>query len=314
LPSFGQPIAEYPSVCGEPTLFENLKAIIDETTLGLTYEDWLANRLQGACGTARDDHTDLLNDVTNQAEQAANDKHSLVQAFFPDFGADGQFLDDYASSLAQMYQDAKAADALTEPLSAVSVDIPEVPEVCESLVATVRDDIAMKLEELNDDRNCALFVTNAICTGLDENVASIIEEAEAIIDENTIRVDILLNDLIMLEGEDDENVFALGGRLRDEYVSDIGAPLVDSGLRLPTENVPSPCVDISYELLTFTLGVTQDALSFEAFLDERLKNSCGTTADEVADIRDTVEAEAAVAAVAKLECLQEFFGAFGGED
>jgi hypothetical protein len=31
-------------------------------------------------------------------------------------------------------------------------------------------------------------------------------------------------------------------------------------------------------------------------------------------MRDTVEAEAAVAAVAKLECLQEFFGAFGGED
>jgi hypothetical protein len=123
-----------------------------------------------------------LNDVTNQAEQAANDKHSLVQAFFPDFGADGQFLDDYASSLAQMYQDAKAADALTEPLSAVSVDIPEVPEVCESLVATVRDDIAMKLEELNDDRNCALFVTNAICTGLDDDVAGLLDSAEAIID------------------------------------------------------------------------------------------------------------------------------------
>jgi hypothetical protein len=83
-------------------------------------------------------------------------------------------------------------------------------------------------------------------------------------------VDVLLNDLLMLEGEDDESVFALGGRLRDEYVSDINAPLVDSGLRLPTENVPSPCVEIDYELLTFTLGVTQDALSFEAFLIERL--------------------------------------------
>jgi hypothetical protein len=213
-----------------------------------------------------------------------------------------------------MYRDAKAADALTEPLSAVSVDTPEVPEVCESLVADVRDDIATKLEELNDDRNCAVFVTNMICTGVDNEVAAIIGQAEAMFDESSTRAEAVLEDLVMLEGEENEDVFEFGARLRDEYINDINAPLVDSGLRAPTEVVPSPCEDVTYESLELVLGFTQDALSFEAFLTERLKNSCGTTADEVADIRDAVEAEAAAAAEAKLECLQEFFAAFGGED
>ena len=86
-PGFSQPTETFPASCPDPAAFDTLQALIDATTQALTYGEWLAARLDDACGSASADLASILNTVNNAAEFSEILMNGLVQDFFTDFGA-----------------------------------------------------------------------------------------------------------------------------------------------------------------------------------------------------------------------------------
>ena len=86
---FQQPLASFPEACSDSSLYDELQNLIDAATDALTYERYLLQALDAACGTASEEYAALLDDVVNQAEQAQFAKSLLVQEFFLTFGSEG---------------------------------------------------------------------------------------------------------------------------------------------------------------------------------------------------------------------------------
>ena len=129
----------------------------------------------------------ILNSVTNQAEQADILKNQLIQDFFTEFGAEGQFLEDYTAELNASYEAARDAGELPS-VSEITVEVPFVPESCENLVMQMREDINNLLAELNMSTDCINFFTDSVCGDIASQVDTILAENTDLVPDVTARI------------------------------------------------------------------------------------------------------------------------------
>lgn len=64
-------------------------------------------------------------------------------------------------------------------------------------------------------------------------------------------------------------------RLRTEFSKDSSAVMIESEIKLPSTSVPVKCADsVNYEALEELIKKNANNLSFEAWLENRLLESC----------------------------------------
>lgn len=159
-----------------------------------------------------------------------------------------------------------------------------VPDSCESLVEPIRQQISEKLVERDADIACTEFLAEEICTQLANEVDSTLAENENLVPDTADTIQALLGDLILIEGEPDEDAFNFEIRLQNEFSNALDVPeTAGSGLSTPTETLPSTCAAFtSYEPLEQLIELADLSLAFAAYLEGRLTDACGDSAGALA--------------------------------
>jgi hypothetical protein len=67
------------------------------------FEDWLKGRLQEACGESGEEFQAVIDGLQAQIDTAAEEKTTLVDGFFADFGGDDETIMTYSTAIDQLY-------------------------------------------------------------------------------------------------------------------------------------------------------------------------------------------------------------------
>ena len=126
-------------------------------------------------------------------------------------------------------------------MSDITAEIPEVPEVCVNLVTPLREEIADKLASLNNDLDFVAFLGDSVCSGIANEVDAILAENENLIPEIIDSIAALVDDIILIEGEEGDDAFSFELVLRNDLSNEENPPSVDSGISTPTAEVPATC-------------------------------------------------------------------------
>ena len=104
-------------------------AFVEDT---LAFEDWLKGRLLESCGEAGNEFTAVIDGLQTDIDGASTAKTALYDAFFADFGADGETRQQYADAIDALFQAAVEDGSLVSSFDA-GVTIPTAPESCSSI-------------------------------------------------------------------------------------------------------------------------------------------------------------------------------------
>ena len=200
------------------------------------------------------------------------------------------------------------------PANDYSVALPEAPAACADLIEPLTADIDDFIADLKDAQDCTEYFVTSVCTDLDQQVSQLLAGSEDFI-EIVPRIQALLGDILLIEGQDGEDVEVLGIRLRDEYEVDTDAPVVDSGIVRPSDEVPSKCAEqgVSYEDLNGRIDLVSDLLSFEEWLVGRLGESCGESGRQFREVIAGMQVDIDNLVIEKTNLVNTFFGDFGGD-
>jgi hypothetical protein len=211
------------------------------------------------------------------------------------------------------FEDAKATfDFTSEDITA---EFPEVPEVCEAIVVPLRQQITDKLASLNDDLDFVEFLSESVCSGIANEVDFILAENENLVPDIIARLNSLIGDIMLIQGNEGDDAFAFEINLRNDFSNLDDPPVGDSGLSTPTSEVPASCESYAnYAALEQLISFANDQLAFEAFLIDRLSDACGDSQNALTDLATVVESDVGAATAAKEICISEFYDAFGGDE
>ena len=199
------------------------------------------------------------------------------------------------------------------PANDYSVELPEAPAACSDLITPIEADIDDFIAELIDAQDCTEYLVTSVCTDLAEQVNQLLAGSDNFI-EIVPRIQALLGDILLIEGQDGENVEDLGIRLRDEYEADTERPVVDSGIVRPSDEVPSKCASfVSYDDLNGRIDLVSDLLSFNQWLEGRLGESCGESGRQFREVIAGMQSDIDELVLEKTNLVNTFFADFGGD-
>jgi len=192
--------------------------------------------------------------------------------------------------------------------------LPEVPDTCQSFVDAATEEIDARTISLVSALDCTEFVVDTVCTALDETVGQVEVANAGAVTEISGRIGLVLADILQIEGEEGEDIPGLEMRLRAEFALEADKETFESGIALPSDNLPTKCVDYtSYSNLEDLIAFIEDTLSFEDWLKSRLQESCGTAGEEYTAVIDGLQSQIDDAAAAKIALVDELFANFGGD-
>ena len=100
------------------------------------------------------EYVGLRDDLQEQLNEARANKQSMYEDLYSQLAPEGTALDDYISSLETDFEMAKES---LEDRSAITVELPESIDSCETVIQPLRDDIESILEQLNDELDCIAY-------------------------------------------------------------------------------------------------------------------------------------------------------------
>ena len=160
-----------------------------------------------------------------------------LDEFYQAFKEEGQTFEDYVKVQHEAFDEAKAAGEIPE--NTFTVDIPDSPDTCAHLTDVVESEIAQSIEKIKQNQDETNYIIHEICSNLGETVTQIIEENMTKGHEVSERLGLILQDIAAVEGGQDP--FQLEMKLREEYVDDPDAVMIESSIKLPSEAVPMKC-------------------------------------------------------------------------
>ena len=308
------PTENVPGACvqGEYVDFTTLTDFIGIADDALSFEEWLATRMNTACGDGATELAAISADIQGQINDFTAQKAQCFDEFFTSFGGDDDTIESYSAALEAAYEYAKEAGEIPE--NDFNIELPDAPEACDAFVLSVEAEIADRSAALIEVQDCTDFVISTVCSALDQSVTDIIDANADQIQVIAGRIALVLNDILSIEGLEGETISDLDLRLRDEYSVDTTVASIDTGITLPSATVPPKCQFFtSYTQLEQLIEFIADTLAFEEWLKGRLEESCGTSADEYNTLISDLQAMIDESATEKTALTDGFFADFGGD-
>ena len=154
--------------------------------------------------------------------------------------------------------------------------IPDAPESCSSITNPLFLEINTKRIELIVSRDCNAFITEDVCTDLDNDTDAIVDANRAQLTDKGAAVIAKLNVLRAVDEDSEQDPEAFALALRGQYeaaVFDGEFETIDADFATPTESFPEACTDFaSYEELNQLIADVSDACSWDAWLQELINS------------------------------------------
>ena len=303
---FSAPSANVPESCGDDVDYTEINELSEFVTGQLSYEMYLKNRLSHECGETAEELGTIASDLDTKLENANTLREECLDQFYGAFHQEGQTFEAFTMYWENAFEEAKTAGEIPE--NDYSVNIPDSPDTCSHFVDSVEMEISTKLEDLKGKHDFTNFLIHDVCQNLGELVSNTLEEnkdADSVI---ASRIADILNDILAIEGNEDEDHLQLEMRLRKEFMNAYDAEKVESEIKLPSDSVPEKCADsVSYEDLDTVIKLNSENLSFEKWLEGRLLKACGSAEADFDTVLDDLQEKIEQAEFDKTEITTVFY-------
>ena len=135
-------------------------------------------RLSAACGNSAVELNAIDDDLDQQIAYAKKFKDDCLNEFYGAFKEEGQTFVMYAQAQQTAFEEAKTAGEIPE--NPFTVDLPESPDTCAHYTDTIEAEIAMKVDELIELKDCTNFLIHDTCSSLGEEVDQILADNQSI--------------------------------------------------------------------------------------------------------------------------------------
>jgi hypothetical protein len=271
------PTDEVPENCSGVS-YANVNLLIQFASDVLGFEQYIEDRLGGACGDTQLEFQSIAQGVADEAGAAIDAKGLCIAELFGAFASEDDDLNAYSIDLLERFNAAFVAGEI--PVNDYSVELPETPEMCADLLDPIEAAIDGSVAALTRAQDCTVWITKTVCLEVNDQLSDILDASENYL-EIFPRIELLLADILTIEGLEGEDLDDLEARLRGEYFVGDSVNSVDSGIVLPSASLPEKCEDYaSYSDVESRMGLVSDLLSFEQWLIGRLNESCGESGSQ----------------------------------